>query len=87
MPSWETHANAMAKQQQQDSIPELKERIVGVHQDTATGPRKDYVSIEAIRKEERDLARMYALDKWEESSRRNEEVMGCNCDEGDVDRM
>jgi hypothetical protein len=84
-PSWETRANAMAKQLQRDSIPELMERIVDVHQDTATGPRKDFVSVEAVRKEERDRARMYALRKWEELSCGNEEVVACNCDDGDVD--
>jgi hypothetical protein len=77
----------MAKQQQRHSIPELMERIRDFHQDTAPGPRKDFVSFEAVRKEERDRARMYALGKWEESSCGNEEVVGCNCDDGDVDCM
>ena len=63
------------------------ERIVDVHQDTATGPRKDFVSVEAVRKEERDRARMYALRKWEELSCGTEEVVACNCDDGDVDCM
>jgi hypothetical protein len=30
---------------------------------------------------------MYALGKWEELSPRNEELVGCNCDDGDVDCM
>ncbi len=63
------------------------ERIGDVNQDTATGPRKDFVSVEAVRKEERDRARMYVVRNWEELSHRNEELVGCNCDDGDVDCM
>ena len=63
------------------------ENLTDVNQDTATGPHKDFVSVEAIRKKERDCARMYALGKWEELSPGNEEVAGCNCDDGDVDCM
>ena len=52
MQSWETRANAMAKQQQRHSIPELMEKIGDVHQDTATGPHKDFVSVEYEKRSE-----------------------------------